>query len=175
MNKSADPWIGASKPTKFSILGDRELYLAEEPVSVMACSTIRTYCHPTSGSCFDWHARDNETQFRQIWANKEDQEVLLPLFTLMNYADAGSLDYFYGSQGIPNMLARNTLFGAIQSQKIPEDWWQKEVNFLFQASLAATQRVVVLYARGELWTRLVAGTAPVRGKILCDAQVSSPL
>ncbi|KAH7134893.1 hypothetical protein B0J11DRAFT_147724 [Dendryphion nanum] len=175
LNKTNDPWFNASKPVKFTMFGDREVFVPEEPVSVLGCSTTRSFCHPDTGACIDWHASDSEAQVKNTWPDEKDQAVLLPLFTVLSYADAGSLDYFYGNQGIPTLLARNTLLGAIQTAFIADNWWQHELEYLFQASLAATQRAVVAYARGEAWLRTVASTASGKGEVSCNNQkIRSP-
>ncbi|CAI6253498.1 unnamed protein product [Periconia digitata] len=173
LEESTDPWLGAAKQVRVSNITG---YSSEEPVGVMGCVTTRTFCLPDSEDrCMLWNVADAETQLSKLWPEEKDRAILRPLFSLLTFGDAGSLDFFYTDQGSLSLLARNTLSGALQGAKIAEDWWQHELEHVFQASLAATQRVVLAYARGEPWTRSVASTAYGRNEVLCKSQkIRSP-
>ncbi|PVH98268.1 hypothetical protein DM02DRAFT_596251 [Periconia macrospinosa] len=166
---STDPWLGMTKRA-----GPRSaLYLAEEPINVLGCFTTRTFCLPTtsSDSCMTWHSPDNATEMAKLWPSESDRALLRPLFALLAYGDAGSLDSFFSNSNTPNLLARNTLSGSRQMVRLPPNWWQHELEYLFQGSLAATQRAVVAYARGEPWTKSAAALAGGEdNEVLCHSQ-----
>lgn len=84
---------------------------------------------------------------------------------------------FHMGKSVPSLLARQTLwpvsplspFQAIQTEPLPSNQWQKEMEYTNQAVLAAMQHSVVDYARGFWQDAGACDKEPCRR--ICHSQV----
>lgn len=67
--------------------------------------------------------------------------------SIMSMLAASPLTW-YLLRGVPSLLARNTILGNLQMALLPDDQWQLEQEYVFQANFAAVQTRLVDFARG---------------------------
>jgi hypothetical protein len=101
--------------------------------------------------------RSLEEEFVRAFPDAQDRMALRPLsIRLMQYS-AGGIHSLYISKSVPSLLAQKTLanasplqpYQAVQTKPLPSDQWQKEIEYVSQATLAAIQHSLVDYARGS--------------------------
>ncbi len=158
--KTEDPWFSATSARVLSWsdgMGTsrnpkgQEIFLADEPLGVLGCTTSRYHCHPdlpTTTGCVKVHAKDAEDRIAELWPNQEDQALIRVWILALRPFQAGNLGSFFLSNSLPSLLARRTILGDIQSDALASDHWKREFEYLFQATLALMQSRAVEYARG---------------------------
>lgn len=181
LNQTVDPWFSATTPDNTYV---ETLYTPDQPASVIGCVTERTWCNPdlpASIGCLKAFSSTIEQDIRKAWPEEDDRRWLRPLATIIESLGSGRIDAFYQARSVPNLLARQTLLpwipfvdtpAALQTKVLPSDQWQKEIEYVSQANLAAMQHFVVDYARG-VW----AGSELCNRDLcqrLCYSQVSIP-
>ncbi|KAF2629796.1 hypothetical protein BU25DRAFT_274351 [Macroventuria anomochaeta] len=155
MNRTDDPWFSATTTS------DRAgtWYIPDEPAAVLGCVSERTFCNPelpAPEGCLDLYV-SGEASFRRVFPNPQDRMSLRPLSIVLQTYGAGGMQSFFTARSVPTLLARQTLFPynprynytAIQTKVLPSNQWQKEMEYVGQATLAAMQHSIVDYARGS--------------------------
>lgn len=157
MNQTDDPWFSANTPSGTLM----PLYVPDEPAAVMGCTSTRTFCNPKipgpEGCLNLYDSGDGEAEFRQIFPDLEDRLFLRPLNVVLQAFGSGRIRDLYAAKSVPTLLARQTLLPlfppnrntGIQTKALPSDQWQKELEYVAQASLASMQHFVVDYTRGS--------------------------
>lgn len=166
-----DPWFSATLGG-YGNNGSR--YMADEIAAPMACVTSQEFCNPRSTGATrctpDTQVQDNRADIARVWPDVNDQETLNPVLYMLRTMVTEVSNYAIRS-GLPNLLARDTLSGDVQSAMVPDDQWQAEMTYLYQASLAEMQSSMVEYARGYFFP----GAPPCTDdncKRVCNSQVS---
>lgn len=155
MNRTDDLWFSAT--TKYNQAST--LYIPDEPAAVLGCVSERTFCNskrPASEGCLDLYA-SGEEEFQRVFPDPQDQISLRPLSVVLQQYGAGGMQAFFMAKSVPTLLARQTLYPysprnkytALQTKALPSNQWQKEIEYVGQATLAAMQHFLVDYARGS--------------------------
>jgi hypothetical protein len=156
LNKTDDPWFSAATPINMTGL---PLYAPDSPATVLGCVSKRTFCNPKipgPEGCLDLFV-SGEDAFRRVFPDAEDRIVLRPLSIVLQQYGAGGMQTFFMANSVPTLLARQTLYPlaplnvytGIQTKTLPSNQWQKEVEYVAQASLASMQHFLVDFARGS--------------------------
>jgi hypothetical protein len=159
LNRTDDPWFSANTPSNTLL----PMYLPDEPATVMGCTSTRTFCNPKvpgPEGCLNFYdGGDNgEEAFRRIFPDLEDRMFLRPLNVVLQSFGSGTMSSFYAAKSVPTLLARQTLYPlfaelntytGVQTKPLPSNQWQKEVEYVAQASLSSMQHFVIDYARGS--------------------------
>lgn len=153
VNSTNDPWFSATTGTGLG------RYRPDEPATVLGCASSLKFCNPklpAAESCLDfWHSREEE--FERVFPDIKDRMVVRPLMITSTLYTAGGIYNFYLAKSVPSLLARETLqsvsphhpYQAVQTKPLSSDQWQKEIEYVSQAFLAAMQHSFVDYARGS--------------------------
>ena len=174
VNSTNDPWFSATTGTGLG------RYRPDEPATVLGCASSLKFCNPklpAAEGCIElWST--GEKEFVRMFPDAQDRLALRPLFIRLTQYSASGIHSLYMSKGVPNLLARETLevlsprrpYQAVQTKPFPSDQWQKEIEYVSQATLAAMQHSLVDYARGS-WLGGVGfcGNEPCRRT--CHSQV----
>lgn len=155
MNWTDDPWFSAT--TKLSPTSS--IYIPDEPAGVVGCVTERKICNPklpASEGCLDLYT-SGEAEFARIFPDPQDRMSLRPLSIVIMQYGAGGMQGFFQAKSVPSLLARETLAllnggtanQALQTKPLPPNQWQKEFEYVNQATLSAMQHSIVDYARGS--------------------------
>lgn len=180
-----DPWFLATTPRQAPLwldlpLPNRTYYVADEPVGVLGCSTKMMFCNPdlpTDTGC--WHT-NTELSLPAIWPKAEDQAVMngyIDFFETIFQGLVSLPQAYYTKNSLSSLKTRFTLNGLMQSAIIPNERWQEEMEYIFQANLAAAQARVVEHGQGGLFDGKQYGTLCGVEKEchrLCHNQVSWP-
>jgi hypothetical protein len=182
LNSTNDPWFSATTEASFGTgtHGSLSGYIPDEPATVLGCAASRKICNPklpAAEGCIElWST--GEKEFVRMFPDAQDRLALRPLFIRLTQYSASGIHSLYMSKGVPNLLARETLevlsprrpYQAVQTKPFPSDQWQKEIEYVSQATLAAMQHSLVDYARGS-WLGGVGfcGNEPCRRT--CHSQV----
>lgn len=155
MNRTDDLWFSANKVLNKA----SPYYVPDESAAVLGCVSKRTFCNPklpASRGCLDLYA-SGEAEFRRVFPDPQDRMSLRPLSIVLQQYGAGGMEAFFMAKSVPTLLARQTLlllnplrhYTALQTKALPSNQWQKEMEYVSQATLAAMQHFVVDYARGS--------------------------
>lgn len=155
MNLTNDPWFSATSKLHE---GDH-YFIPDEPAAVVGCLTERKICNPNLPAlegCLDLYGGD-ESDFKRIFPDPQDRMSLRPLSIVILQYGASGMPGFFEAKSVPSLLARETLglvradspFQAIQTKPLPSNQWQKEIEYVNQATLSAMQHSMVDYARGS--------------------------
>jgi hypothetical protein len=161
LNSTNDPWFSATTEANLGTgnIGSLSGYIPDEPATVLGCAASRTICNPklpAAEGCVElWST--GEKEFVRVFPDAQDRLALRPLLIRLTQYSASGIHSLYMSQGVPNLLARETLYSlsprrpyqAVQTKPFPSDQWQKEIEYVTQATLAAMQHSLVDYARGS--------------------------
>jgi hypothetical protein len=185
LGRTEDPWFSATTITDH-VYGV-PLYGSDQPASVLGCVTERMVCNPdlpASIGCVNTFSRNmSYAGIERAWPNAQDRIWLRPLAVVAHsFGSAGTVSSF-DAKGVPNLLARQTLVPskfkllpnvsrALQAANLPSDQWQREIEYVSQANLAAMQHFVVDYARGA-WLDSMGLCDQDTCRRLCYSQVSS--
>ena len=129
----------------------------------MGCTSELQYCNPKitdpGKQCksFYWSVPFIE-RLAQLWPDKDDLAAF-DGYLLSNSLLVATPDSFYGTVGLPSLLARFTLDTNIQYGVQSRDSWRREMEFICQASLPSFQSNVPLASQNG-----VAG----RNRTICD-------
>ncbi|KAJ4320783.1 hypothetical protein N0V94_003195 [Neodidymelliopsis sp. IMI 364377] len=156
LNRTEDPWFAATTPATGELKG---WYLPNEPATVLGCTSERIYCNPNqqnaSGCLNLWES--GEDDFQKAWPDPEDRLALRPLSVILQQFGAAGLKSYFDAKSVSSLLARQTLYPldfwntnytTVQTKALPSDQWQKELEYVGQATLSAIQHFIVDYARG---------------------------
>ncbi|ENI08048.1 hypothetical protein COCC4DRAFT_20941 [Bipolaris maydis ATCC 48331] len=156
VNKTEDPWFSATTPFDNSLAISMDgpgFFIANEPVGVIGCVTQRLYCNPTlpeNVGCIDGFAISNRQSwwdlFKSAWPDANDRSAMNAFVYALG--TQAMLDDYYFMPSLPTLLSRSTVQGNLQLAVIPKDRWQDEREYLYNASLAAIQSMMVEHARG---------------------------
>lgn len=158
LNQTDDPWFSAT--TKMSLPeSSMEFFLPDEPATVLGCVSDRIFCNPmlpASTGCINLFA-SSEEDFRRAWPDPKDRLALRSLSIMIQQLGAAGLAPYFQAKSVPTLLSRQTLypnvitesgFTTVQTKLLPSNQWQKEIEYIGQATLAALQHFIVDYARG---------------------------
>jgi hypothetical protein len=156
MNRTDDPWFSATTTSQRA----GGYYIPDEPAAVLGCISERTFCNselPASEGCLNLFV-SGESEFRRIFPDPKHRRFLRPLSVVLQQYGAGGMYTFFTAKSVPNLLARQTLqpysprniYTALQTKVLPSNQWQKEMEYIGQATLAAMQHFLVEFARG-IW------------------------
>lgn len=176
-NSTDDPWFSAHRfATGNKTLGFATYYLADEPATVLGCTSSRLFCNPAFADgtdCLstlgDWTNEQLLANFTRIWPDANDQASLLPLSLILHQFDAQDIGALYKARGVSNLLARNTITEGKQRKPLPVNQWHLEMEYVSQAMLAAMQHYMIDYARGFWAQSILCDFMPCRR--LCRSQV----
>ncbi|KAH7084584.1 hypothetical protein FB567DRAFT_400442, partial [Paraphoma chrysanthemicola] len=157
LNETADPWFAATR--RFD--NGSALIAPDEPGAVLGCATERKYCNPklpASVGCVNAFSNTLEQDFSKAWPDARDRMRLRAMSMIVHQFGSSDLAPFFTAKSVPNLLARQTLmpsallvdYPTIQTRSLPSNQWQREIEYITQANLAALQHFIVDYARG-LW------------------------
>ncbi|KAJ8112330.1 hypothetical protein OPT61_g5274 [Boeremia exigua] len=166
LNRTDDPWFSAT--TKVSETST--YYIPDEPATVVGCVTERKFCNPklpAEEGCLDLYS-SREDAFVRIFPDPKDRLFLRPLSIVLQQYGADGMFGLFQAKSVPSLLARETLYlnnpmdnyTAIQMKPLPSDQWQKEIEYVNQATLSTIQHSLLDYARG-MW---------LGGMNLCDGE-----
>lgn len=159
-----DPWFAASTPLSVYYNDTSEggsggeFFVADEPASVIACATTTEICNPLlkeGPRCVTAFQNDTLREtLATIWTNDDDRAGVQGALTFLAEASVFDADMFYTMPSLPTLQTQYSLSGPlsgpVQGDLIPSDRWQLEMVFIFQASLASLQAVMVERATGQL-------------------------
>jgi hypothetical protein len=172
--QTKDPWFSATTGG-YGANGSR--YMSDEIAAPMACVTSQEFCDPRltgATRCTpDTQVQDNRADIARVWPNVQEQEMLIPVLYMLR-AMVTEISKYAIRSGLPNLLARDTLSGDVQSASVPENQWQAEMTYLYQASLADMQSSMIEYARGYFFP----GAPPCSDgncKRVCNSQVGQSI
>lgn len=184
-----DPWFKATSERVVpewaqSTIGDK-YYTADDTAQVLGCSTNFELCNPKSRGpkrCHDLATGTLATSaqnFLEVWPDVNDRDVMVAYSQYLVTMFAGTSwlpDSYYTIKGLPALITRFTLAGLMQSDKIPANRWQEELEYIFQTNLAAAQARFVEFAIGRIPAHSEAFTTLCGTKMsckrLCYSQVS---
>jgi hypothetical protein len=175
-----DPWFSATTVVH-PRNGTLFYYEADQPVGILGCATQTRICNPkisTGDQCFDgstFRFVGNETReaLIRLWPNDKERSEIRAFFTALNRMGDGTGAVFYSLPSIPTFISRNSVLGNIQTETLPEDRWQAELEQIFRASLATVQHMLVEHARGMWLGYDGACYADNVCSRLCHSQVST--
>jgi hypothetical protein len=183
LNKTEDPWFSATSSFDDSSLassanGSRSYFVADEPVGVLGCVTQKSYCNPNlpeNVGCIDGFALVDGKYpldpFKRAWPDANDQSAMRAFVAALSNQGAGLLDVYYAIPNSPTLLSRSTILGNMQTAIIPKDRWQDEREYLYKASLAATQSMMVEHARGFTLGKDMFCDVEKKCRRICHSQV----
>ncbi|PSN65906.1 hypothetical protein BS50DRAFT_677234 [Corynespora cassiicola Philippines] len=173
-NKTDDPWFSATTPaprnTNNSVFSG-DFFSADERISVVGCASSRLFCNPElplSDGCVSGYSASGMNEFFRAWPNSEDRASLFPLSVVLQNFDAEDIGNIFHAKSLPTLLSRNSIWWNLQTQLIPANQWQKEIEYLTQTMLSAMQHYMVDYARGYWLNEPVCDIMPCRR--LCKSQ-----
>jgi hypothetical protein len=181
-NRTDDPWFGANIEAATDDSAYKvKPYTDEGNLGVMACVTERYYCNPEisldKSKCVNGYAGANNTAeaIAKVWPSAEDQSAIRPLLENMYWSAAGWSDMLYYQVGTSTMLSRKTISPEtnIQAAALPNNQWQLERIYNWQAGLAAVQSNLVEFSRG-FWAgagKYCSDPSKVSCTRLCNSQV----
>ncbi|XPT04365.1 hypothetical protein M3J09_013444 [Ascochyta lentis] len=158
---TSDPWFAASQVLPAYYPGHR-VYSADQPASVIACTTRVSICKPGEHSTEDcagaFDHRGLTPALRALWKNTEQAASVEGAIWYINRGKIFDSDVFYQTPGLPALMSQWSVDGITQTDNITSDRWQSELEHAFQASLAALQAAAVELASGSLqWEYLPLG------------------
>jgi hypothetical protein len=179
--RTEDPWFAATRGVPISNDLDFEnrtnVFLPDEPASVVGCTFKFWLCNPKlpGSPCRNMMQAGPPRGERllELWPDTNDRAAILGFLSAVETFTA-SPDNFYRFPGLPSLLSRGTLVGPLQVDAIPPNRWQQEMEFTFQASLAAAQSSMAAAAqKGAIWsTNGMYCPTPEACHTLCHNQVS---
>lgn len=154
INKTDDLWFSATKT-----IPNFQWYISDEPATVLAYTEKRTSCNsklPASEGCRELFS-SSEAEFKEAWPDPQDRMSLRPISVVLQQYGAGGMQAYFQAKSVPSLLSRQTLFPwqgssdytTIQTKALPSNQWQKEMEYIGQATFAAMQHFLVDYARGS--------------------------
>jgi hypothetical protein len=183
-NKTEDPWFSATTSSfensslASNTNGSKSFFVSDEPVSVLGCVTQRLYCNPNlpeNVGCVDGFAiasgRSSLDSLKIAWPDANDQSAMRAFMAALNYGGAGLLDIYYITPNSPTLLSRSTIINGLQIAVIPKDRWQDEREYLYKASLAAIQAMMVDHARGFTISKSGWCNSEKECRRICHSQV----
>lgn len=175
---TTDPWFSATTPRQLSSKdGNRTVYVPDEPVAPMGCTTSRQYCNPDmpkDRACIDSADKNFSYVIARVWPSREDQEHLRPVFMVLDKGGFSDHLMYYYDTGMPNLLARMWVVqGLGQYIDIPDGHWKKEIEYVFRATLAGMQGTLTEFAKG-FWVTYGYWCKDEPCRRLCDSQVCTP-
>jgi hypothetical protein len=181
-NKTEDPWFSATSLFDNSSLASSangsHYFVADEPVGVLGCVTQRSYCNPNLPEivgCIDGFAvisgQYSLDPFKSAWPDANDQSAMRAFVAALSNQGAGLLDAYYAIPNSPTLLSRSTIFLNMQVATIPKDRWQDEREYLYKASLAAIQSMMVEHARGFTLSKNMYCEGEKECRRICHSQV----
>ncbi len=159
LNRTDDPWFSATKEYSMRISPHEIVgYVPDEPATVVGCVQERRFCNPklpASEGCLDLYSA-GQNDFNRIFPDPNDRMSLRPLSIVLQQYGAGGMHGLFAAKSVPTLLARETLllvdqtkkYTAFQTKPLPSNQWQKEFEYVNQATLSAMQHSIVDYARG---------------------------
>jgi hypothetical protein len=178
-----DEWYAAHWPTnKVKFLADiphsDSLYVRDEPVRVLGCTTQYQYCNPnvkSNTSCTPMGPFDHLESFADSLWQTERQKALFKWSAARISEFAMRLKSIISMLGVSSLTSRYSLTNGLQGP-LPDNQWQKEVEFWFTATLADLQRATVEVATGpkdaDVKRFLLSPKSPEQA-VLCRSQVGS--
>ncbi|KAH8696936.1 hypothetical protein GQ44DRAFT_733494 [Phaeosphaeriaceae sp. PMI808] len=154
-NKTEDPWFAATTRGPYDGI---KVYVADEPSGVLGCATQRFWCNPQlpeDTRCINFFEAGGMDHLSKLWADPVDRAIVRGAMAPLNNKQSSLLEAFYRIPGLPSLLSRVTLIGPFQLDEIPSNRWQSEIEYTFQAGLAATQSMLVEAARGGFFWGLL--------------------
>jgi hypothetical protein len=158
---TTDPWFAATRPLVDKGNGDAG-YLADQPASVIACTTRVTICKPDShgvGDCISaFDEQGLSSTLKTIWSDTKQAAAVEGAIWYINRGRVFDSDIFYQTSGLPTLMTQWSIDGVVQTDNITSDKWQAEMEYAFQASLSSIQAASVELASGSLqWEYLNEG------------------
>ncbi|OJD30787.1 cytochrome p450 protein [Diplodia corticola] len=154
LEPTEDLWYAASRPSGYKILqsdlsGSTELYLRDDIVTFLGCTSRQQWCNPTfngSDQCQPLQGRIASTM-EPFPAQHEKQRKIHYWLTTMTENLTPSMSNVISTLGVSALTARFRLGGSLQGP-IPDNQWQLEVQHWFSTSMAALQDAFVAGAAG---------------------------
>ncbi|KAI8935677.1 hypothetical protein NX059_007200 [Plenodomus lindquistii] len=183
-----DPWFAASMPLN-QYTGSEEqndFYIADEPASPVGCATHTYICNPRLPAGSKCVSSFQEVLLHEslatIWTNDNERAQVQGALRFLAAEEVFDPDMFYRLPGLPTLQTQYSIEGPVQADHIPDDRWQTEMEFIFQANLASLQAALVETATGDLlWERdadyningdIIAGCAPAAAyQAVCGRQM----
>jgi hypothetical protein len=159
INRTEDPWFAATTAGTMNVAiqeavsGLQEFHVANEPAGVLGCATQRFYCNPElpeDKRCVNILGPYDLGLLSKLWPNEADQAILRGTIAPIHIDAASHPEVFYLASSLPTLLTRFTLLGPWQTDTIPSNKWQQEMEYIFQGTLTSLQSSLVEDAMGDL-------------------------
>ncbi|KAF2491600.1 hypothetical protein BU16DRAFT_468495 [Lophium mytilinum] len=159
MDKTDDPWFAATTLGTMNAdireenPGLDQYFVANEPAGVLGCATQRFYCNPElqdGKRCVISLEQSNLDLLSELWPDEKEQAILGGTIAPIHVGTSAYPETFYVGAGLPVLLTRFTLLGPWQTNPIPSNRWQQEMEHSFQATLASLQSSLVEDAMGDM-------------------------
>ncbi|KAF2004093.1 hypothetical protein P154DRAFT_572543 [Amniculicola lignicola CBS 123094] len=169
-----DLWFGNSTRVNMELNGT----FASVAVGVLACRSEYMLCNEAQrdeSRCINIvdnvSEEHNLSVLSSIWPNENDQAILRGILAVLSSEWYAQMEAFYRISGLPSLLASRTLKSGTQSSQLPENHWQKELEYTFQAELASLQSGLVENTRvGMLWMKQIHGASNTTWRSACQQQ-----
>lgn len=119
-------------------------YLADHPVTLLACASNSRLCNPRTNHCTPFTAALEDHRMQIVDSNEEYNVVSLLWLALLK----ASIYLTANAQRAP-VLAINDLIYASSADNLAREQWKLELAHLFELSLASAQLELVQVAKGS--------------------------
>ncbi|KAH7130062.1 hypothetical protein B0J11DRAFT_522347 [Dendryphion nanum] len=169
-HRVTDPWFFATK--RQSNISNPIIFTADEPAGVLGCETSYEYCNadlPQNQSCENVFALSRTGV--ELWPDlQQNMEVVAFLLALGNPSIV-SPHHYYQFKALSPLLTRHTLsIDGMQYDPLPKTRWKEEVEYIFQANLAAMQAAAIAHARADNLFRTAPCGRTIRCARICESQ-----
>ena len=141
-----DPWFAAT--TSAGNRFDTPVYSTDNTATILGCASQTQYCNPDMSApsqCVNLAEPDYKSYLESMWPEERDRAAMLG-FAIALALTKTPIDFY--ADYIPSLKAALTL-SKFQTLKLPQNQWQLEMEFTFQASLASIQASLVDTVRGK--------------------------
>lgn len=184
-NQTDDPWFKATTliegeaPALVATGTQLKWYKPDDPPSALGCASKLLLCNSDSPSDCANSAVGGEQFIKNLttlWPDKEESAAVLGLTMAYKKIFTGP-ELFYSLPGMPSLLSRFTLLSSTQTDTLPSNQWQKEMEYSYQAYLASLQSGLVeasMKGAPQIWQELEACPDLEACHKLCYNQVRKP-
>ncbi|KAL1641683.1 hypothetical protein SLS58_005961 [Diplodia intermedia] len=166
LEPSQDLWFAASRPSGYKIVqsamsGTSELYLQDDIVSFLGCTSRQQWCNSTVSEGEQCQPLQGRMSSRDSTfpAQHDKQRRIHNWLSLLIENLMPPMSNLVGTLGVSALTARFRVGSALQGP-IPDDQWQLEVQHWFSTCMAALQDAFVAGAAGAPYEELRPFFAP---------------
>ncbi|KAL0259295.1 hypothetical protein SLS55_005031 [Diplodia seriata] len=166
LEPSHDLWFAASRPSGYKIVqsamsGTSELYLQDDIVSFLGCTSRQQWCNPTVSEGEQCQPLQGRMSSRDspFPAQHDKQRRIHEWLSLLIENLMPPMSNLVGTLGVSALTARFRVGSALQGP-IPDNQWQLEAQHWFSTCMAALQDAFVAGAAGAPYAELRPFFAP---------------